>query len=351
VKMVIYSPAFHPMLGGLETVVQVLAAEWSRLGHAVTVVTNAANSEPNVFPFQVLRRAGFFEVVKAVRGCDVFVHANVSLWGFLPWLLCGWRRPAWVATHHGWYEDFGRPVTLLNRLKKWLCRFAAVNISVSHAVDQFLGVKGLVIPNPYDSRQFRRLENIPKTRDLVFLGRLVSDKGADLLIRALALLGEQGVRPSLTIIGSGPEREPLEELAVQCRVGGQITFMGAQSGEKLVQLLNEHRIMVVPSRWNEPFGVVALEGIACGCTVVGSSGGGLPEAIGPCGGTFPNGDVQGLAAALMVSMKHGSIDPENSLLSAGHLARHQAHVVAQAYAHVFTGVIDYATAEPGESRK
>ncbi len=327
------------MLGGLETVVQVLAAEWSRLGHAVTVVTNAVNTEPDVFPFKVLRRAGIVEVVNAVRGCDVFVHANVSLWGFLPWLLCGWRRPAWVATHHGWYEDFGRPVTMLNRLKKWLCRFAAVNISVSHAVDQFLGVKGVVIPNPYDSRQFRRLENIPKTRDLVFLGRLVSDKGADLLIRALALLGEQGVRPSLTIIGSGPERKPLEELAVQCRVGDQITFLGAQSGEKLVQLLNEHRIMVVPSRWNEPFGVVALEGIASGCTVIGSSGGGLPEAIGQCGTNFPNGDVKALASELLHLLNDFPGQITNPEIARAHLAQHIPFQVAQKYIAVFSSAL------------
>ncbi|OYW77081.1 MAG: hypothetical protein B7Z37_06060 [Verrucomicrobia bacterium 12-59-8] len=326
------------MLGGLETVVQVLAAEWSRMGHAVTVVTGAPNSEPDTFPFQVLRGAGFLDIAQAVRAGDVFVHANVSLWGFLPWLFCGLRRPVWVATHHGWYEDFGRPVTVLNRLKKWLCRFAAANISVSRSVDQFLGVNGHVIPNPYDSRQFRRLEEVPKTQDLVFLGRLVSDKGVDVLIQALALLRDQGHRPRLTIIGSGPERGPLEQLAVQCQVMDQITFTGAQSGEQLVRLLNEHRILVVPSRWNEPFGVVALEGIACGCWVVGSSGGGLPEAIGPCGSTFANGNERELAHALMECLGRVCSADAHRVLSASHLERHEASFVAQAYVHVFNAV-------------
>ncbi len=334
-KIVVYSPAFHPMLGGLETVVQVLAGEWSRMGHAVTVVTAAPNSEPDTFPYKVLRNASFFDIVQAVKGCDVFVHANVSLWGFLPWLCCGLRRPAWVATHHGWYEDFGRPVTVLNRLKKWLCRFTAANISVSRAVDQFLGVKGEVIPNPYDSRQFRRLVDVPKTQDLVFLGRLVSDKGVDVLIQALALLRGQGHRPSLTIIGSGPEREPLEQLAVQCQVMDQITFTGAQSGENLVRLLNEHRILVVPSRWNEPFGVVALEGIACGCWVLSSSGGGLPEAIGPCGSTFANGNVEALASELLHSLNYSSSQMTKPEIVSAHLARHGLTQVAQNYIGVF----------------
>lgn len=334
-KIAIYSPAFHPMIGGLETVVQVLAAEWSRLGHTVTVVTDAPNSGPDPFPFQVLRGACFWDIVRVIRGGDVFVHANVSLWGFLPWLCCGLRRPAWVATHHGWYEDFGRPVTVLNRLKKWLCRFAAANISVSSAVDQFLGVKGFVIPNPYDSRLFRRLEDVPKTQDLVFLGRLVSDKGVDVLIHALALLREQGHRPRLTIIGSGPERGPLEQLAMQCQVMDQITFTGALSGEKLVRLLNGHRILVVPSRWNEPFGVVALEGIACGCWVVGSSGGGLPEAIGSCGSTFANGNVEALASEILHSLNYSPCQITKPEIVRVHLARHGPIQVAQNYINVF----------------
>lgn len=338
-RIVVYSPAFHPMIGGLETVVQVLATEWSRMGHAVTVITDAFNAEPDTFSFNVLRGASFYNIVQAVRAGEVFVHANVSLWGFLPWLFCGLRRPAWVATHHGWYEDFGKSVTVLNRLKKWLCRFAAANISVSRAVDQFLGVKGVVIPNAYESQQFRRLEDVPKTQDLVFLGRLVSDKGVDVLIQALALLRCQGRRPRLTIIGSGPERGALEQIATQYQVMDQITFMGAQSGEKLVRLLNEHRILVVPSTWNEPFGVVALEGIACGCWVVGSSGGGLPEAIGPCGTTFANGDAQELAHLLMEGPGTEQTTEHYRRLSIGHLERHMASVVALAYIQVFNKLV------------
>ena len=338
-KIVVYSPAFYPMIGGLETVVQVLASQWSQLGHAVTVITDAINLQPDDFPFKVMRRAGFWDTVNEVKSGDVFVHANVSLWGFLPWLCCGLRRPAWVATHHGWYEDFGKQVTLLNRLKKWLCRFAAANISVSSAVDLFLRVKGFVIPNPYDSNLFRRLEEVPKHRQIVFLGRLVSDKGVDLLIQALVPLRERGLRPDVTIIGSGPERESLERLAAECQASDQITFTGSLSGEQLVRLLNEHRLMVIPSRWNEPFGVVALEGIACGCCVVGSSGGGLPEAIGPCGSTFTNGNEQELAHALMECLcREGSADHECAL-SVSHLKRHEASDVAQAYIHVFTGVV------------
>ena len=51
----------------------------------------------------------------------------------------------------------------------------------------------------------------------------------------------------------------------------------------MVEELNRHEIMVVPSRWNELFGVVALEGMACGCAMLVSDGGGLPDAVGYAG--------------------------------------------------------------------
>ncbi len=69
-------------------------------------------------------------------------------------------------------------------------------------------------------------------------------------------------------------------------------------GDALARLLNRHRVLVVPSRWEEPFGIVALEGAACGCVVVGTRSSGLVEAIGPCGPLVPKEDPQALAAAL-----------------------------------------------------
>ena len=134
-----------------------------------------------------------------------------------------------------------------------------------------------------------------RTKDIVFLARLVSDKGGDIILEALARMRLQGLTPRLTIVGDGPERANLEAMAHRLGVGPQVIFLGMQTGEALVSILNEHRVMAVPSQLAEPFGVVALEGIACGCVIVGSEGGGLPDAIGPCGLLFPNGDADALA--------------------------------------------------------
>jgi glycogen(starch) synthase len=333
-RLVVYSPYFHPRLGGLETVVQVLASEWARMGHEVTVITDTPNVEPDVFSFHVLRRPGLLASIAAYRAADAVILANISLWGLLPLLFCGSRRPPWFATHQIWYENPGHPVKPLDRLKKALARYASANISCSHAVDQFLGLNGYVIPNPYDHQLFRRIPEVLRDRDLVFLGRLVSDKGCDLLLDALAHLREQGVTPNLSIIGSGPARQALEDQVQRLHLASQVRFIGPQSGETLVRLLNEHRVMIVPSRWNEPFGVVALEGIACGCTVIGSSGGGLPEAIGPCGTTFPNGDFYALAGILNEALTGSHLNWTEPVATMNHLALHNSAHIAHRYLQV-----------------
>ena len=95
--------------------------------------------------------------------------------------------------------------------------------------------------------------------------------------------------------------------------------------------MRRHKIMVIPSLYDEPFGIVALEGIASGCVVVGSQGGGLKDAIGPCGITFPNGDVAALASCLEALLSQR--DARNALRvnSATHLAQFNSAKLGQNY--------------------
>ena len=100
-------------------------------------------------------------------------------------------------------------------------------------------------------------------------------------------------------------------------------------------LLQEHKILVIPSRYDEPFGVVALEGIACGCVAVGSVGGGLPEAIGPCGLTFPNGDAAALAQALEQLLRQPNEQRRLVANAPQHLAKFHPATIAEAYLALF----------------
>jgi glycogen(starch) synthase len=333
-KILLYSPAFLPSVGGLEIGQALLADRLTKLGNEVTVVTRTAADRAGdaggagTCGFQVLRRPGPAALLRAVRRCDVFFQANVSLRGLWPLLLV--RRP-WAVSHHSWYCRSDGHIAWQDRLKRHLLRFAAVSISVSRAVAADLATPSLVIPNAYRDELFRILPGTPRTTDLVFLGRLVSDKGVDLLIAALHLLGEWGLRPRLTIVGDGPDLPAARSQALRLGLTEQVDFLGTRRDGELAPLLNRHRILVMPSRYNEPFGVAALEGIACGCVVVGSSGGGLPEAIGPCGTTFRNGCVEELSHRLAELLRR----PEKlAALRAGaeeHLARHGSERIARLY--------------------
>lgn len=322
-KLVLYSPNFYPMVGGLENVVQLLAGALHERGHAVCVVTRTAAAEANSFSFPVMRTAGFWATYRAMRRADVVVQFNVSLKGVLPALLSG--RPL-VITHHGVYPAGG----WRGRLKRWVARrLARANTGCSRFIaGHYRG--GQWLPNPYDESVFRELPNIARSADLVFVGRLVSQKGLDVLLRALAILNRTGgAAPGLTVVGNGPERVALGQLTARLSLTPQVRFVGQQVGDALAGLLCAHAILVVPSRGEEGFGIVALEGIACGCFVIGSRAGGLPEAIGPGGVTFPVGDADALADAIQRALSAPTPTPAERVTE--HLHQHARQAVADRF--------------------
>ncbi|HSK77243.1 MAG TPA: glycosyltransferase family 4 protein [Thermoanaerobaculia bacterium] len=330
-RILIYSPAFLPAIGGLEITTSLLAEGLAESGQEVTVVTRTPG-EPQEAPYRVVRDPAPLEVLRWTRWCDVFVQQNVSLRGLWPLLLI--RRP-WVVFHHSWYCQSDGRITWRDRLKRRLLRFSAASIPVSQALADDLGTPSVVIPNPYRESLFRVLPGIERTGELLFVGRLVSDKGVDLLLDALALLSREGLEPRLTVVGEGPEAPRLREQAGRLGIAGRVELLGTRRDETLVEILNRHRILVVPSRYNEPFGIVALEGIACGCVVVGSRGGGLGEAIGDCGRTFPNGDAGALARELAELLRHPEADSTYRRHAARHLARHRTEAVTAATLRLF----------------
>jgi len=330
VRLLIHT-RFHPSVGGIETVASLLANEWTQAGESVTVVTDVRHDPATKakFAFPVRHRPQAGEWIRLLRSHDVFVHFNISLRALWPLLLI--RRP-FIAVHQGCYFiDRAGQRDWREWLKVTVARYASANIAASHAIARAVGTDCRIIPNPYDDGLFRDNTKQTDRRGLIFVGRLVSDKGTKVLIEALAILGKRSLFPPLTVVGDGPERVPLEKLARKLGVDGQVTFSGTKTQFQVADLLREHTLLVVPSLWEEPFGVVALEGIASGCAIIGSNGGGLPEAIGPCGITFPNGDVGALAEKIEQLLTDRTRITELLAHSREHLAKHHPTHVAQKY--------------------
>ncbi|QYY37162.1 glycosyltransferase family 4 protein [Ruficoccus sp. ZRK36] len=324
-RILVGSHVFHPCVGGIEAVSAMLAEAFLKLGHEVKLVTLTPSGAPDEFPYAVHRQPDRAELKSLLGWCDVFWQNNISLKTLGSALLKG--TPT-VVTHQTWLMRPSGRIGWQDVIKK-LASTRVHNVAISRAIAEALPGKSIIIGNPYRDELFRRDEDIPKERDVVFLGRLVSDKGADLLIDAL-----EGLDVSCTIIGDGPARATLEARAE----GRDIIFTGMKSGPELVTLLNQHKLLAVPSRWNEPFGIVALEGIACGCVPVVSAGGGLPDAAGPCGVTFPNNNAGAMRPLLRDLLANPARRQSLLAHAPDHLAKHTAEAIARRYVEVFEGI-------------
>lgn len=335
-KILISSHSFYPNVGGIEAVSSILAHEFVTQGHEVKIITQTLATDLASFPFEVIRQPKKYQLFKLLSWCDVFFHNNIGLQTLWPLFLI--HKP-WVVAHHTWIARTDGSLGWQDYLKYFLLRFAT-SISISQVIADRLSTPSIIIGNPYNDDLFYQMPEISREKALVFLGRLVSDKGVGLLITALGQLKKNyDLTPALTIIGTGPEEKLLHELAKDLDVFNQVNFIGTKTGTDLAQLLNAHQVMVVPSLWLEPFGIVALEGIACGCVVVGSDGGGLKEAIGACGITFPNGDIQALTqtlAELLLNSNHLAIYKAKAN---SHLSQYKKTAVAKAYLRVFEDAI------------
>lgn len=128
-----------------------------------------------------------------------------------------------------------------------------------------------------------------------YIGRLVPEKGIEILLRAIS----QVVGPwTLNILGDGPDRERLEKMAYWLGIGPRVEFDPKLPSTRLPNYLSGLDVLVLPSitqsNWKEQFGRVLIEAMACGVIVVGSHSGAIPEVIGEAGLTFAENDIEAL---------------------------------------------------------
>ncbi|HBX24036.1 MAG TPA: DUF1957 domain-containing protein [Desulfotomaculum sp.] len=153
-----------------------------------------------------------------------------------------------------------------------------------------------------------------KRKVIVFLGRLVSEKGVHVLISALPAIMEAVGPVKLQVAGKGPYQQELEKLAHSIGVSEQVEFLGFVDDPGRNKLLHQATVAVFPSIY-EPFGIVALEAMAAGVPVVVSDTGGLSDVIehGVDGYLSPPGDIHMLAHYV------------SEVISNTELARHFVH--------------------------
>lgn len=295
--VLIYSHFFPPSVGGTEEVGLALAGGLARAGWRVTVATTTPGTDRPDWPFRALRQLSWPALIRAAAAADVVLLNSFSLKGALA--AAAARRP-FVAGVHIWLDHLRTPRHPVVLLRRAVLRLAAAVVCPSAALARSLGPRALVVPNPVDTAPFEeaRRRAARGRSGILCAGRLVSDKGFDTAVEAVALLRDAGTPLPLRIIGDGPERGALQRLAAARGLGALVEFTGALPRQSLADEMARARFFLAPSRWAEPFGIVAVEALAAGCVTIVSDTGGLPEAVGAFGWTVPPGDAAALAACL-----------------------------------------------------
>jgi N-acetyl-alpha-D-glucosaminyl L-malate synthase BshA len=322
----------HSGAGGSGVVATELGIELARLGHAVHFVADRVpfrlgdSACEGVYfhqidtlsyplfdsPLTTLSESSkLVEVIEEV-GIDL-IHAHYAVPHATAALLARdmTRRrpvPAVVTTLHG------TDVTLVGLEPAYLrtTQYSIERSDVVTAVSRYLegatrselGVEReiKVIPNPVDIERFRPREDAPGRRRyaapnerlLVHVSNFRPVKRVRNVIRIFA--GVAGAMPArLLMIGDGPDRPVALQLARDLGVADRVQFLG--SFPRVESLLALTDLLVLPSR-NESFGLAALEALASGVPVVGSSSGGLPEVVedGVSGCLRPDDDIEAMTS-------------------------------------------------------
>jgi glycosyltransferase involved in cell wall biosynthesis len=237
-------------------------------------------------------------IVKNLGGVDIF-HAH-------DWLVANagiglkhvFRRPLLATIHsteigrrNGLHSDYER---MIHETEAWLTYEAwrvicCSNYMVSHVKWAFNlpEDKLVMIPNGVDAKeyekstvdlnQFRRRFALPEEKIVLYVGRLVYEKGIQVLINAIPKILEK-VNAKFVIVGNGYMKEPLWEKIKHMGLAHKVLFTGFVDDETLRNLQKCADVSVVPSLF-EPFGIVALEAMAAKSPVVVSDTGGLSEIV------------------------------------------------------------------------
>lgn len=310
------------VVGGISRHCVGLARELARMGHTVHIITLEFPGAPEYeeeegvkihrtrielghpgFIIWVLLFNHFMEKkIADIAGRERFdvIHAHdwlvapasISSKHYLKVPLVATIHSTEVGRSHGLH---GPDSYLIDGFEWWLTyeakRVIVASYSMKREVEEHFHLpseKIDVIPNAIDASKYevnidrgavkRKFGIDPGERVVLFIGRLVPQKGAEYLIMATPKIIEQHPEARIVIVGNGWVKGHLLNLALSTGYSHKITFLGFISDRDLIELTLSSDVLVIPSIY-EPFGIVALEGMAAGVPIVASNVGGLSEVI------------------------------------------------------------------------
>lgn len=190
--------------------------------------------------------------------------------------------PTVVTVHSAIAASEARPSTVLHRA---LVSADVVTACSRSMLDQVLAAvpeiesRSRVVLNGIEPARIRSTPMPSGEPRVLFVGRLVHDKGFDVGLRATAALLGEFPTLRVALVGDGPERSALLALAAELGLGDHLEHRGALPLDQVTRAYEAATLVVVPSRYPEPFGIVAVEAGLARRAVVASAAGGLPEIV------------------------------------------------------------------------
>ncbi|MGH7587701.1 MAG: glycosyltransferase family 4 protein [Gemmatimonadota bacterium] len=166
-----------------------------------------------------------------------------------------------------------------------------------------------VVPNAVPEPARVAVENEIEPYAIGFAGRFVAEKGVQVLVDAFEIVVARQPRARLVLVGDGPERPIIERRIEALRLAERVEITGWVPREEVDRRLATVGVQVVPSLWEEPFGLVAAEAMMRGTPVVASDIGGLGELVeqGRTGMLVPPGDPEALATTMLTLLENREV--------------------------------------------
>ncbi len=294
-KIVISSYTFIPEIGGVATNVSILAGAFADAGHDVSLVTPTPGPIDG-FRYRVIRQPGAAQLVRLYRDADLLILSNLSL--KLAWPLLLFPRD--FALRHHSESAFHLSDSVADRIRRRL-RDRATHFMTSAYIGRISGLPQYEVTHPFASLEYVTQETtlpLPARSGIVYVGRIEEEKGVAWLLDRWPLLQTLTGESELRLVGSGGYDDQLRQRLRTENLSG-VQVLGPKDKRQTAVEMGRARYIMVPSLWQEPFGAVALEGLAAGAIPIIADRGGLAETAGALGSYYDPDDDRDFTEAVL----------------------------------------------------
>jgi glycogen(starch) synthase len=302
IRLLYWTEFFWPTIGGVETLAAQTIPVLKKRGYDITVVTTQQFDYPEheILDGTTIHRLPFHEVLRS-RDPEAFIrlrrkiasirddvapaliHANLYGPSIALHLESNRRAPIpTVVAIHADFSESGGMGGIVHRAfgeAAWVTAVSDATLGDIRSMFPEIQDKSSRIYNGLTAGNVKPAPMPAGPPHILCIGRLIREKGFDVALDAFANVRESFPDARLTVAGDGPERPALEEQAKSLGLDGAVTFSGWVEPDSVFDLISRSTVMAVPSRWREPFGLVAIEAALMARPVVAARTGGLAEVV------------------------------------------------------------------------